>query len=92
MRKFLPDSLDTKFKKDKISNYGDLWCGAVAQSVERPSKVPVWCNSTDVGSNPGAGVKGGRKTGSKKILAAPSDECRKNFQGMGEKQVMLASD
>ena len=25
--------------------------GAVAQSVERPSKVPVWCNSTDVGSN-----------------------------------------
>ena len=26
--------------------------GAVAQLVERPSKVPVWCNSTDVGSNP----------------------------------------
>ena len=25
--------------------------GAVAQSVEPPSKVPVWCNSTDVGSN-----------------------------------------
>ena len=24
--------------------------GAVAQSVERPSKVPVWCNST-MGSN-----------------------------------------
>ena len=30
--------------------------GAVAQSVERPSKVPVWCSSTDVGSNPGAAV------------------------------------
>ena len=25
--------------------------GAVAQLVERPSKVPIWCNSTDVGSN-----------------------------------------
>ena len=23
--------------------------GAVAQSEERPLKVPVWCNSTDVG-------------------------------------------
>ena len=22
-----------------------------AQSVERPSKVPFWCNSTDMGSN-----------------------------------------
>ena len=28
-----------------------LGCGAVAQSVEGPSKVPVWCNSADVGSN-----------------------------------------
>ena len=26
---------------------------AVAQMVDRPSKVPVWCNSTDVGSNHG---------------------------------------
>ena len=25
--------------------------GAVAYSEERPSKDPVWCNSTDVGSN-----------------------------------------
>ena len=25
--------------------------GTVAQSAERPSKVPVWWNSTDVGSN-----------------------------------------
>ena len=25
--------------------------GAIAQSVERPSKVPVWRNSTGVGSN-----------------------------------------
>ena len=25
--------------------------GAVAQLLERPSKVPVWCNSLDVGSN-----------------------------------------
>ena len=25
---------------------------AVALSVERPSKVPIWCNSADVGSNP----------------------------------------
>ena len=28
-----------------------LCCGAVAQSVEQPSMVPVWCNSTDVSSN-----------------------------------------
>ena len=35
--------------------------GAVAQSEERPLKVLVWCNSTNVGS------KGGRK-----ILASPS--------------------
>ena len=34
-----------------------LSCGRVTQSVERPSKVvPVWCNSTDVGSNPGRGI------------------------------------
>ena len=26
-------------------------CGAVAQLVERPSKVPARCNSTDMGSN-----------------------------------------
>ena len=25
--------------------------GAVAQKVEGPSKVPVWCNFTEVGSN-----------------------------------------
>ena len=40
--------------------------GAVAQSVERPPKVLVWCNSTDVGLNHTAAL-GGRK-----ILAAPS--------------------
>ena len=48
--------------------------GAVAQSVERPSKVPVWCNSTDVGLNPGATVKGGWTIVAKNIHAAPSDE------------------
>ena len=37
-----------------------------AQLVEGPSKVPEWCNSTDMGLNPLAG-QGGRK-----ILAAPS--------------------
>ena len=26
---------------------------AVAQSVERPSKVPDWCNTTDMGLNHG---------------------------------------
>ena len=35
--------------------------GAVAQSIEYPSKVAVWCISTDTGSNPGAAVSGGRK-------------------------------
>ena len=43
--------------------------GAIAQSVEPPSKVPIWCNSTDVGSNTGATVK-------KKFLATPSGERR----------------
>ena len=27
------------------------WSSAVAQSIDRPSKVQVWCNSNDVGSN-----------------------------------------
>ena len=27
--------------------------GAVAQLAGRPSKVPVWCNSIDMGSNEG---------------------------------------
>ena len=40
--------------------------GAVAQSVEHHSKVPVWCNSTNVGSNHAPAQ------GSRKILAAPS--------------------
>ena len=39
----------------------------VTQSVEHPTKVPVWYNSTDVGSIPGRGI-GVRKI----ILAAPS--------------------
>ena len=33
----------------------------MAQSVKRPSKVPVWCNSTDVGSIPGCGIGVRRK-------------------------------
>ena len=38
---------------DKIINkniFDESCYGAVAQSVERPSKGSVWCNSTDVGS------------------------------------------
>ena len=31
--------------------------GAVAQSAERLSKVPAWCNSTYVGSSRGIGVR-----------------------------------
>ena len=52
--------------------------GAVAQLVERPSKVPIWCNSTDLGSNherdmsshlsDHTAAEGGRK----RILTAPS--------------------
>ena len=45
--------------------------GAVAQSVERPSKGParlVRCNYTEEGSNPGRALNG------RKILAAPSGE------------------
>ena len=40
--------------------------GAVAQSVERPSKVLIVCNSTDVGSNHALPYGGST------ILAAPS--------------------
>ena len=32
--------------------------GAVAQLVEHPSRDPVWCNSTDMGSNHAAMVVG----------------------------------
>ena len=36
--------------------------GAVAQLVERPSKVPVRCNSTDMGlKHTNAAAQGGRK-------------------------------
>ena len=34
---------------DTTNNEGDR--GAVAQSVKHLSKVPVWCNSTNVGLN-----------------------------------------
>ena len=44
-------------KKNKCLNVGGACHGIVAQSVERPSKVPDWCNSTDVGSNPGRGIE-----------------------------------
>ena len=63
---------------------------AVAQSVEHPSKVPVWCNTSDVGSNQGTAVQGGRKTVAKKIIiiiAALSGECRKSAKN-GEKIVI----
>ena len=39
----------SNIKTPKVSQLTNR--GAVAQLVERPSKVPVWCNSTDVGSN-----------------------------------------
>ena len=58
-RSGIEESLNsTKFQLDKIHadigrtlekiryNQRDL-----PRRVERPSKVPVWCNSTDVGSN-----------------------------------------
>ena len=58
-RSGIEESLNsTKFQLDKI--HADIGRtlekirysrGAVAQLVERPLKVPVWCNSTDVGSN-----------------------------------------
>ena len=48
----------TKIKKKEAWNSPSLRnvCGRVAQSVELLSKVPVWCYSTDVGSNPGRGI------------------------------------
>ena len=34
----------------KVSSFCSTARGAVAQLVERPLKVPVWCNSADMGS------------------------------------------
>ena len=45
----VPSSKLERHKGDSVLYHQDL--GSVAQSVERPSKVPVWCNSPDVGSN-----------------------------------------
>ena len=49
---------------NKKTNSNQTRCDAAAQSVERPSKVPVRCNSTDTGSN--------HATDGRKILEAPS--------------------
>ena len=48
--------LDADRLGKKTRPLSQLCRGAVAQSVERPSKVQVWCNSNDMmgGSNPGA--------------------------------------
>ena len=35
----------------KMTESEDVCHGTIAQSVEHPSKAPVWCNSTDVGLN-----------------------------------------
>ena len=48
------------------TTYGIFCRGVVAQLVERPSKVTVWCNSTDVGSNHAA-ASGGMKNPSSAI-------------------------
>ena len=57
-----------------------LYCYSIAQSVELPSKVPVGCNSTEVGSNPSAGALGGKKNCTKIILAAPSGKRRDKWE------------
>ena len=70
-----------------VSEQSQQHCrSTVAQSVKQSSKVPFWCNSTDVGSNPGIAVLGGGKIEEEKILAAPSserrvkcEECEKNL-------------
>ena len=60
--------LAPRMAERKITTYYPSFAsrGAVAQSVERPSKVPQWCNSADVieismpdvGSNPAAAICG----------------------------------
>ena len=47
--------------------------GAVAQLVERPSKVTVWCNSTDMGSKHAAALLG--KNPSRAIWQLPVYKC-----------------
>ena len=46
--------------------------GVVAQSVERHSKVSIWCNSTDVGLNHDKSSLTSGIMWWEKILAAPS--------------------
>ena len=50
-------------RRDKLTPLSS--CDAVAQSVERPSKGPVWCNST-------MGLNLATAYGGRKILAVPS--------------------
>ena len=62
---------------------------AVAQLVERPSKVPVWCNSTDVGLNHLSQITPRfkvvwEKLLAKKILASPAVS-KHLTQGFGKK-------
>ena len=45
------------FQQLIIFNIPSSGSGAVAQLVERPLKVPVWCNSTDVGSKHAAALE-----------------------------------
>ena len=60
--------------------------GGEAQPVEGPSKVPVWCNSTDVGSNPGSVEKSGRR---KIILSAPSGNRREKCEEWEKQKLRL---
>ena len=56
---------------------------AVAQSVERPSKVPVWCDYLIFGANPGTAAYDGRKNCCEKIiLATPSDLFQCGFRAI----------
>ena len=60
----------------------------MAQSVERPSKVPIWCGSAELGSNPGAAILGGRKDCCE--IAAPSmGQCRDKGEEWEKKMLCL---
>ena len=53
LHRLLPISFCKYFAKYPIK----VSRGTVVESVERLLKVPVWCNSIDVGSNLGRGIR-----------------------------------
>ena len=70
-------------RKNQGQNYYLSHRGAVAQSVERPSKVPVLCNSADVGSKHAAAEL--RKKSLPRHLASSLKQKNAHFRKVAKK-------